>query len=215
MKMRTLPICVTALALIVANQASARDYGQQGTVWPVIEPDLLQQIHARLQHLEATGETARLNEELKRRTIARVNRPEPVAGITSASQTRVWRFDPTITVERNIADDKGRVIIPAGTRVNPLDTVPLRSPLVFLDGDDPAQLAWAAQRYGATRAKLILVRGAPLELMKARQRRFYFDQGGNLVKHFGIRAVPATVEQQGRVLVITEAPIKPQERSPS
>lgn len=61
----------------------------------------------------------------------------------------------------------------------------------------------------------ILVRGAPLELMKARQRRFYFDQGGNLVKHFGIRAVPATVEQQGRVLVITEAPIKPQERSPS
>jgi conjugal transfer pilus assembly protein TraW len=30
------------------------------------------------------------------------------------------------------------------------------------------------------------VRGAPLELMKARQRRFYFDQGGKLVKHFGI-----------------------------
>ena len=215
MTMRTFPICATALALIVTAQASARDYGQQGTVWPVIEPDLLQQIHARLQHLEATGETARLNEELKRRTIARVNRPEPVAGITSASETRVWRFDPTITVERDIADDKGRVIIAAGTRVNPLDTVPLRSPLVFLDGDDPAQLAWAAQRYGATRAKLILVRGAPLELMKARQRRFYFDQGGNLVKHFGIRAVPATVEQQGRALVITEAPIKPQERSPS
>lgn len=215
MTMRTLPICATALALILAAQASARDYGQQGTVWPVIEPDLLQQIHARLQHLEATGQTARLNEELKRRTIARVNRPEPVAGITSASETRIWRFDPTITVERDIADDKGRVIIAAGTRVNPLDTVPLRQALVFLDGDDPAQLAWAAQRYGTTRAKLILVRGAPLELMKARQRRFYFDQGGNLVKHFGIRAVPATVEQQGRVLVITEAPIKPQERSPS
>ena len=215
MKMRTLPICATALALIVAAQASARDYGQQGTVWPVIEPDLLQQIHARLQRLEATGETARLNEELKRRTIARVNRPLSVSGITSASETRVWRFDPTITVERDIADDKGRVIIAAGTRVNPLDTVPLRAPLVFLDGDDPAQLAWAVQRYGTARAKLILVRGAPLELMKARQRRFYFDQGGNLVKHFGIRAVPATVEQQGRVLVITEVPIKPQERSPS
>lgn len=201
--------------MVSAAPAAARDYGQQGTVWPVIEPDLLQQIHARLQHLEATGETARLNEELKRQTIVRVNRPEPVAGITSASETRSWRFDPTITVERDLADDKGRIIIAAGTRVNPLDTVPLRSPLIFLDGDDPAQLAWAAQHFGPTRAKLILVRGAPLELMKARQRRFYFDQGGTLVKHFGIRAVPATVEQQGRVLVITEAPIKPQERSPS
>lgn len=201
--------------MVSAAPAAARDYGQQGTVWPVIEPDLLQQIHARLQHLEATGETARLNEELKRRTIARVNRPEPVAGITSASETRSWRFDPTITVEHDLADDKGRIIIAAGTRVNPLDTVPLRSPLIFLDGDDPAQLAWAAQHFGSTRAKLILVRGAPLELMKARQRRFYFDQGGTLVKHLGIRAVPATVEQQGRVLVITEVPIKPQERSPS
>jgi len=66
----------------------ARDYGQHGTVWPVIEPDLLQQIHARLTQLEKTGETARLNEELKRRTIARVNRPEPVTGLSLAPATR-------------------------------------------------------------------------------------------------------------------------------
>lgn len=208
-------IALLAAGVGMATPALARDYGQQGAVWPVVEPDLLAQIHARLAHLEKTGETARLNEELKRRTIARVNRPEPVAGVGSAAATRSWRFDPTITVDRDIADEKGRVIIAAGTRVNPLDTVPLRAPLVFLDGDDPAQLAWAARRFGATRAKLILVRGAPLELMKARQRRFYFDQGGSLVKHFGIRAVPATVEQQGRVLLVTEQAIEPRERPSS
>jgi conjugal transfer pilus assembly protein TraW len=208
-------IAILVACLGAAAPAFARDYGQQGAVWPIIEPDLLAQIQARLTHLEKTGETARLNEELKRRTIARVNRPEPVAGIGPASATRSWRFDPTITVERNIADDKGRVIIAAGTRVNPLDTIPLRSILVFLDGDDPAQLAWAARRFGASPAKLILVRGAPLELMKARQRRIYFDQGGSLVKHFGIRAVPATVEQQGRVLVVTEQAIERKERAPS
>lgn len=208
---RAILIAAPLLAWLgTATPALARDYGQQGAVWPIVEPDLLARIHARLTRLEKSGETARLNEELKRRTIARVNRPEPVAGVGPASATRSWRFDPTITVERNIADDKGRVIIAAGTRVNPLDTVPLRAPLVFLDGDDPAQLAWATRRFPATRAKLILVRGAPLELMKARQRRFYFDQGGSLVKHFGIRAVPATVEQQGRVLLITEQAIEPQ-----
>ena len=208
-------IALLAAGVGMATPALARDYGQQGAVWPVVEPDLLAPIHARLAHLEKTGQTARLNEELKRRTIARVNRPEPVAGVGSAAATRSWRFDPTITVDLNIADDKGRVIVAAGTRVNPLDTVPLRAPLVFLDGDDPAQLAWAARRFGATRAKLILVRGAPLELMKARQRRFYFDQGGSLVKHFGIRAVPATVEQQGRVLLVTEQAIEPRERPSS
>jgi conjugal transfer pilus assembly protein TraW len=208
-------IALLAAGVGMATPALARDYGQQGAVWPVVEPDLLAQIHARLAHLEKTGETARLNEELKRRTIARVNRPEPVAGLGAATAGRSWRFDPTITVDRDIADDKGRVIIAAGTRVNPLDTVPLRAPLVFLDGDDPVQLAWAARRFGRTRAKLILVRGAPLELMKARQRRFYFDQGGSLVKHFGIRAVPATVEQQGRVLLVTEQAIEPRERPSS
>lgn len=205
-------VAIILAALTISSPAAARDYGQQGAVWAIAEPDLLAQIHARLTQLEKTGETARLGEELKRRTIAKVNRPEPVAGLTNALSPRSWQFDPTITVERHIADNKGRVIVAAGTRINPLDTVPLRAPLVFLDGDEPGQIAWALRRYGTSRAKLILVKGAPLELMKARQRRFYFDQGGTLVKRFGIRAVPASVEQQGRVLVITEEVVKSQER---
>lgn len=208
MKRVSFPLCATSLCLVVASSAEARDYGQHGTVWPVIEPDLLAQIHARLVHLEQTGETAKLNEELKRRTIARVNRPAPVAGITLASTLRHWSFDPTITVDADIKDDKGRTIIARGTRVNPLDTVPLRAPLVFLDGDDARQVDWAIAGYGRTSAKFILVGGAPLELMKARQRRFYFDQGGKLTAHFAIRAVPAVVEQQGRQLLVTEQPPK-------
>ncbi len=204
-----------ALCLACSAPAAARDYGQHGTLWPVIEPDLLTQIEARLTHLEKSGETARLNEQLKQRTIARVNRPEPVPGITNAVIARSWDFDPTISADRDVADDKGRIIVAAGTRVNPLDTVRLRSSLVFLDGDDPAQIAWASERYRTISAKFILVRGAPLALMKARQRRFYFDQGGALVKHFGIRAVPAVVEQQGRLLRITETPVKPGGRPPS
>jgi conjugal transfer pilus assembly protein TraW len=198
-----------------ASQVSAKDYGQQGAVFPIAEPDLLEQIRSKLQRLEASGETARLNADLKRRTIARVNRPEPVAGISVTQTMRQWRFDPTIRVEADISDDQNRVIIAAGTRVNPLDTVGLRQRLVFIDGDDPAQLAWATRRYKAADAKLILVRGAPLDLMRARQRRFYFDQGGTLVKHFGIRAVPAMVEQQGRFLMVSEIPLRQQAGTPS
>jgi len=198
--------------MIAASPALARDYGQHGHVWGVAEPDLLAQIHARLAAMEKSGETSRLNEALKRRTIARVNRPEPVAGIVRAALRRQWHFDPTITVSETIADDKGRTVIAAGTRVNPLDSVTLRHPLVFLDGNDASQLAWASQRFGKTSAKFILVKGAPLALMKARQRRFYFDQGGKLVAHFGIRAVPATVTQDGRRLLVSEEALpKPRE----
>lgn len=204
------------IAALICAPAMARDYGQQGTVYPVIEADLLQAIRSRLGQLEASGETARFNQDLKRRTIARVNRPEPVAGMGLVQKMRVWRFDPTIAVERDIVDDKKRVILAAGTRVNPLDTVPLRTPLLFLNGDNPTELAWAIARFKPHAAKLILVRGAALELMRQKQRRFYFDQGGKLVAHFGIRATPATVEQDGRALRITEWPLpQPRPKEPS
>lgn len=202
-------------AAVMASPLAARDYGQQGALFPIVEPDLLEQIRAKLQRLEASGETARLNADLKKRTIARVNRPEPVAGLGAAMVLRQWRFDPTITVEQDISDDKGRLIITAGTSVNPLDTVNLRQKLVFIDGDDAGQLTWAIKSYKQTNAKLILVKGAPLDLMRARQRRFYFDQGGHLVKRFGIRAVPAIVEQHGRILMVSEVPLPKPQGKPS
>ena len=205
-----LPIGALLLAALPAS-LQARDYGQRGAVFPVIERDLLEQIHTRLAQMENSGETARLNQELKRRTIARVNRPEPVAGLTRASASRSWAFDPTITLAADIRGAKGELIHAAGTRVNPLDSVQLRAELLFLDGDDPDQLAWALKQ--AANAKLILVKGAPLELMKARQRRFYFDQGGKLTERFGIRSVPARVRQQGRLLEISEIALPPKRRT--
>ena len=205
-----LPAALLAVLLCPAA-VLARDYGQRGTVFPVIERDLLEQIHSRLTQMERSGETARLNEDLKRRTIARVNRPDPVAGIVRASEARRWHFDPTITLAADIRGAKGELIHAAGTRVNPLGSVQLRADLLFLDGDDPDQLAWALKQ--DANAKLILVKGAPLELMKARQRRFYFDQGGKLAERFGIRSVPARVRQQGRLLEISEIALPPKRRT--
>ena len=205
-----LPAALLAV-LLCPSHALARDFGQRGTVFPVIERDLLEQIHSRLTQMESSGETARLNEDLKRRTIARVNRPDPVAGIVRASEARRWHFDPTITLAADIRGAKGELIHAAGTRVNPLDSVGLRADLLFLDGDDPDQLTWALKQ--AANAKLILVKGAPLELMKAGQRRFYFDQGGKLTARFGIRSVPARVRQQGRLLEVSEIALPPKRRT--
>ena len=206
-----LPLGVPLLLALPAS-VQARDYGQRGAMFPVIERDLLEQIHTRLAQMEKSGETARLNQELKRRTIARVNRPDPVVGLIRAHESRSWPFDPTITLAADVRGAKGELIHAAGTRVNPLDSVALRVPLLFLDGDDPAQIAWALRQ--DPNAKLILVKGAPLELMKARQRRFYFDQGGKLSEKFGIRAVPALVRQNGRMLEISEIALPPRKSRP-
>lgn len=212
--MRRAPFLVVATLAVSAAPAAARDYGAAGALFPVVEPDLLASIHARLTMLEKTGATQRLNAELQRRSIARVNRPAPVEGLARAEAARSWLFDPTIVLADDIADARGRVIMTRGTRVNPLDSVALRHNLLFLDGDDPAQLAWALARAanklpGDKPAKLILAKGAPLELMRTRRTRFYFDQGGTLIRHFAIRALPAMVEQHGRQLKISEIALAP------
>ncbi|MEO0688691.1 MAG: type-F conjugative transfer system protein TraW [Pseudomonadota bacterium] len=206
-----LPLIALCLA-VIPMQAQARDYGQRGALFPIVERDLLEQIHSRLKAMEASGETARLNQELKRRTIARVNRPDPVAGLIRASETRSWPFDPTTTLAADIRGAKGELIHAAGTRVNPLDSVKLRADLLFLDGDDTSQIQWALKQ--DPKAKLILVKGAPLELMKARQRRFYFDQGGKLTAKFNITAVPARVRQNGRMLEVSEIALPPRKARP-
>jgi len=195
------------LCLAAAAPAAARDYGQLGTVYPVMEPDLLTQIEQRLKAAEASGKIAAMQKELVRRTKARVMRPKPVAGLTRAVKARSWVYDPTITVEQDIRDDKGRVIAAKGQKINPLDHVPLRQSLVFLDGDDLAQVAWALRATTPLNAKLILTNGSPFERMKAARRRFFFDQDGKLIARFGIRAVPAVVEADGRVLKVSEVPV--------
>ena len=193
-------------AASVAPPAAAKDYGQVGTVFPVIEPDLLRVIEAKLRSMQATGQIDAMNQRLADRTRAKVNRPDPVAGIERASKPRSWLYDPSIVIDHDIRDQKGQLVAAKGKRVNPLDYVVIKTPLVFIDGDDNAQVAWAMKRYD-DKAKLILVRGAPLELMTARQRRFYFDQNGTLTTKFGITAVPAVVEQAGKAMRVTETPV--------
>ena len=190
-------------ATLSAAPAVGKDYGQVGTVFPVIETDLLRVIEQKLGMLQSSGQIDAMNQAFRKRAEAKIQRPTPVPGIERASAPRSWLFDPSIVIDHDIRDQKGNLIAPRGRRVNPLDFIVVRTPLVFIDGDDPAQLAWALRRYD-DRAKLIMVAGAPLEAMTAHQRRFYFDQDGRLTTRFGIHAVPATVVQEGHAMRVSE-----------
>lgn len=204
----SLAVVVMPLAVIAITQStSAKDYGQQGAVFRISEPDMLRTIEQKLRTLEASGGIERMNAELTRRTEAGVRRPRPVAGIGLAVRERSWIFDPTMQVDKDILDNKGNVIARAGQRVNPLDFVTIRQKLVFIDGDDRDQVNWALRRFDDRGAKLIMVKGAPLDAMTTHQRRFYFDQGGFLVGRFGIRAVPAVVEPNGKTMRVSEIPL--------
>jgi len=186
--------------------ASAKDLGVRGATWPVAEPDLLEEIEARLVEMQRSGDLARLEEEARIRARRKLEEPEPVPGIAPASEERSRVFDPAIAVARDIRTPDGTLIAAAGTRVNPLERLPLTRDLIFIDGRREAEIAWALAHEGP--AKIVLLAGRPLDLMRRHRRPFFFDTGGRLAARFGIAATPTLVERDGARLRLTEVPVE-------
>ena len=92
--------------------------------------------------------------------------------------------------------------------MNPLETMPLSYKMLFIDGDDEAQVKWGIEQSKKEKVKIILVNGAIIDLMKENKIRFCFDQQGVLSKKFGIKQVPASVEQKDLQLLIKEVKVR-------
>ena len=197
-------------AVLVAcfSQAAAEDLGVVGPVYPIAERSLLEVIEERLEGLRDSGELARLEDEARRRFEGYVREPRGVT-LPRAVEYRVRHDDPSVTVPYDIHDHRGQVLHAAGTTVNPLEHVALSRRLLFFDGRDPDQVGWARalQLAAPERAKPILTRGSPVELIEAWGAWVYFDQGGYLVERFGIQALPAIVSQDGARLRVEEIAI--------
>ena len=197
--------------------ASAKDLGVRGATWPVAEPDLLEDIEARLLDMQQSGELARLQEEARSRARRTLEQPDPVPGTAPAKTERTRLFDPAITVAQDIRTPDGVLIAAAGTRIDPLTRLPLTRDLVFIDGRREAEIAWALARDRETGrpVKIVLLAGRPLDLMRRYRRAFFFDTGGRLAARFGIAATPTLIEQDGARLRLTEIPVVDRENSGS
>ncbi len=213
---RAFPALLAAVLLFAAalpGAVSAKDLGVRGATWPVAEPDLLAQIEARLIEMERSGALARLEDEARVSARRKLEEPDPASGIAPATRERSRLWDPAITVARDIRTADGVLIAAAGTRVNPLERMTLARDLLFVDGRREAEIAWALAREeeSGRPAKIVLLAGRPLELMRRHRRPFFFDQGGRLAARFGLRFTPSLVEQAGSRLRITEVPVADRE----
>ena len=193
----------------IPSAASAKDLGVRGATWPVAEPDLLEEIETRLLEMQRSGALARLQAEARERARRRIEEPDPVPGIAPAREARTRTFDPAIVVERDIRAPDGTLIAAAGARANPLERMPLTRDLLFVDGRRTAEIAWALAH--GRPAKIVLLAGRPLDLMRKHRRPFFFDTSGRLTARFGLRFTPSMVERDGMQLRITEVPVEDRE----
>lgn len=197
-----------AFGLMLSARCIAQDLGPQGRTYPIKEPDMLAAIKSRLQAKIDSGEYGRYREDARRRVRERFLDPEPANPLAAAVESRVFYYDPTLEVHREIRAADGNVVVPAGTRVNPLDHAPFTQRWLFIDGRDPRQLAWAKAQLGDPSVRPIFVAGKWVASWRDWQRRTWFDQGGALTRRLGITATPAAVVQEGRRIRIEEVALR-------
>jgi conjugal transfer pilus assembly protein TraW len=197
---------VLACVVVASSSTAAMAAETIGPTYPIAEPDMLQEIQAKLQAMQRSGELARKQEEGQKRAQAYLENPPPIEGVSPTTAPRTFYFDPSITVNRDYRTPTGELVMKAGTRFNPLSATAWPRPWIFLDArhNDHVRRALALQQQYGGRAKLILTGGSWMSLSKSLGYQVYYDQQGVLVRKFGIRQVPATVIQEGMRLRIDE-----------
>jgi conjugal transfer pilus assembly protein TraW len=194
--------------LFLMPSVHAKDIGVYGETFPIAEENLLEVIRKKLANMEADGSLAQVQKKIAQKAREKILKPSPVKGLVRTQTPRQWFYDPSMTVESDIKDHKGNLIASKGDVINPLDRVSWGAPLLFLDGDDPEQVAWAETQH--VLAKWVLVNGSPVDLEEKLKRPFYFDQAGMLVSKFGIRAVPCRISQKDKKLLVEEIIVREQ-----
>lgn len=199
-------LSLSILMLLLTTTTYAKDVGVMGDVYTIREMDLLTLIQSRVVSLQQSGQWQVIETDMQQRAMRYRDRPSPVPGLSKATETKSWLFDPSITLGRDVTAPDGSQIFRAGTRVNPLTRISLSKALIFFDGDDEAQVKWVMSQIKAQQRppKLILVKGSLLQQETTFHQPVYFDQAGRLTKHFMIQHVPAIVSQQGLQLRIVE-----------
>ena len=184
----------------------AKDLGKIGETYPIKEIDLLDFIQTRLKQMQQSGELEKINKQMVATIKKRSYRPTPVKEISPTKAYRKWFIDPSVSIKNNILDAEGKVIVKAGTVVNPFNHVTLKSTFIFYDGDNKSQVAWAMKQDKLLkgRTKLVLINGSIVEQINIFKKKVLFDQNGQLVNKLKIQHTPALAAQEGLQIKVEE-----------
>lgn len=183
----------------------AEDMGVVGKVYPITEPDMIEWIKSRANTMMQNGQWQQLQNKAIINTKNQINHPTPISGITDATETKSWSYAPIIELKKDLTDLQGHVIAHKGM-YNALRYKPFDVKLLFINGNNPKQVAWAvAQNEDTTiRTKVVLTQGSFIDLDKKYKLWFYYDQDGKYSQKLKISHVPAMVKQDGDKLKVTE-----------
>lgn len=203
------PVMVLLLMFSMVCSSFSKSLGVIGETFPIREMSFLDFIELRLKKLTDSGAIKTMESQWQERATRSADRPTPT-GLPRATRSRQFHYDPSVTLTQAILDEKGRVLYPAGTRVNGLEQRPEYAPCwLFFNGDDESQVRWVLHEMHRCRnPKLILTGGSVREAEQELDAVIYFDQSARLSSRFQLNAVPARIRRDINRLQVEELVIK-------
>jgi conjugal transfer pilus assembly protein TraW len=189
------------MALPVLSQA--KNIGNYGALFPVIEVDVRTVILDKLKAMENTGELKKHQEIVTTRMTQNVIRPTALH-LMPIAHTTIKHIDPSIMVNQDITTPDGQILAKKGSRINPFSEMHYTKTLFFFNGDDPKQVAWAKAHYQEYGFVKFILTGGSIKEGAEHFGRIYFDQGGALTTQLHVTHVPAVVEQDGLFWKVSE-----------
>jgi conjugal transfer pilus assembly protein TraW len=213
-------ILISNLTSNVLN-IEAKDFGVKGQTFKIAEEGFEAMIQRRLAKVDMD----KMQELVKNKVQKKLQRP-PGVSLPRTIKPRSFIYDPTFVLKEDIVKPDGSLLYAKGTKVNPLEIARLTKKLIFIDGDDKAQVVWFKEfqknskdkehkkdkenndnKEDQPEDKIILIQGSPLDLIQELGQEVYFDQQQELISKFGIKQVPAVLEQEGNMIRITECKV--------
>jgi conjugal transfer pilus assembly protein TraW len=172
------------------------------------EPDMIAEIHRRIAAIDWNAR--------KEAAIARWWERARFEHLSSATEPRERRIDPTLEIYQDIRAPNGQFVARAGERINPLDNLPFTMRLIVFDATSPKQVRMARElgrAPGGLRPVYIATRfdrDAGWDGFNAIEDTIddpVYLLTPDLRERFALEYVPATIEAQGRVFLVREHPV--------
>jgi conjugal transfer pilus assembly protein TraW len=195
-------ILILILAIITGIQASqvpsfAKVIGTDGATYPIVEKDALSEVEeaaARVDWSKMFNDGAKNNQALKLQID-----PLPIVAKTSV---RTIKMSYTLEEDMPNPQDPTTTLYPKGFTFNPLDYSILPGKLVFIDGSNKDQVAWAKSLKDDS--AMVIVTGGDYNKVGAELKTIAYNADQKLIDMFKIKAVPTIVTQKGSELQVEE-----------
>ena len=185
---------VGVFALLVSASALAGKSVVVGKTYGIAEPDVLTEIKSKASAVDWRAWMRRAPADYTAFTSASLPR---------ATQTQSHLFDPTYLLPEDIRDNDGKLIAPKGLPINVYRRIKVPGRYIVMT-DAPEDFEWLRDVAKPVSGDKILLAGGNVLQIRERTGVPVHVLEPRFIERFGLRSVPAIVQQEGIQLRVSE-----------